>query len=250
MDRDKNKVFVIGLLTGGFVGGYVLKWTPVGKEAYLVTHGQLFYIVALLVGFGAVVATLTQYPWLRVKKKIIQGRGTPVAVEYIMRNGEVKLDVVRYDSVIEYDGKMFKLREPSFSFLGMRGYRLHEDCAVSLDFDNHTLEEAKQRLAGEIAEQTTVKKDGEEYSLIPAPITLRALHPLELRHAYATVMKMAIHAAETRAEKMIRMTFVLSVLTLLAAAAAAYYAYTDSQLIEAVGKSVRELIALVKAKGG
>ncbi len=259
--KEAAKLLFLGMAGGFFLGAYVLKWYPLqpghGVQAYLVTEGQLFNVVLLLLATGFGLATVLQYPLLRIKKFIVKGLGEPVAVWFQHSSGNVSMHIVAKSKKVEIAGKLYELRKAAFNFLGLPGYIVHEDCSVSLDWNSAEIEKLKHEVAEELekqeAEITVMGPEGqlERYKIyVPKAFTIQALSPVRLRQAYTAVYTLAMKLARVKAEKQIKATFALAVGAFMMSAVAAYFAYASAGGLEIIAKKMAELAALVKAIGG
>lgn len=258
--KEIFKFQMFGFVVGLMFGAYVLKWYPVQAakgQAYIITQGQLSIVAILLVATGFGLATVLQYPLLRIKKFIVKSMGEPVAVWFQHSSGNVSMHIVAKSKKVEMAGKLYELRKPAFSFIGIPGYIVHEDCTVSLDWNTADIEKLKHKTAEQIEhEKAEIVYRNEEGQLervfvsVPKAFTIQALNPVRLRQAYTSVYELATKLARVKAEKQIKATFALAAGAMLMSAIAAYFAYTSLDGVELIAQKIGELAALMKAVGG
>jgi hypothetical protein len=244
--REKGKLFFFGV---GFLAGTALAYLrlqPFGK-AYLIHSTQLVELVITLLGMGFGFAMLMRYPFLKIKKKMIEGQGkTPVTLAYFGKGGQLKLNVVAEDIVHRIGRGLYNTLEPTFTFMGMPGYLIHEECMVSLKIDKEAIMRMKEEKAEEIAKATAHQGRGG----IARQFTLRALNPFYLRDVYDMVEDLALAAAKTKADRQILMAVLFSAAAMLFSIIVGYMVMQNAEVLKAIGRSVNDIGAMVQAMWG
>ncbi|NOZ31040.1 MAG: hypothetical protein GXO68_03715 [Crenarchaeota archaeon] len=261
------KGLFIGLAVGLFLGAYALNWVKfspavveclrakgLAGQFYGVRAGQLYTVLAIAFIAGAAIMTILQYPYHRLKRQLLRGRGDVVAILFRQKSGNIHLLVSSYAPEVEIKGGKYELVEPAFTWMGMPGYILHEGCSVSLAWNDSDIEKLKTEYAAAVEKASTVEEGGVTYTMIPRAWTLAALSPVMLKEMYSRVYRFALSSASTRAERMIRVAVAFSAIGMAGALAAAYFGYYSQEGLQAVaqlvGQRLAEVKALLTASGG
>lgn len=251
-----QRLFIFGLMAGAVVFGYVMKWTPVGETAYLMTQGQLATWAISLFLAGAILPIAVGFPMLKYKKWKTEKMGKQaIIIEYQFRNGQKTIDIKPYSEQIELNKGRHVLVNPSFTFMGLPGYKICEGVLCSLDFDFKDVEVQVNDLAASLEDETTYKDNPEDdksktFTLVPRGDVIAAMHPANLLHYYNYGLDLGLDAGSTAAEHRLKLIVILAGGAMIASIVSAYLTYDLSATVPGLSNKLGELLAYVQAQAG